>query len=123
MPKASLTKRAQAVVDRVQQKLPAELRELARQVPVVICDWPDPAMLDDDLEPDILGLFVGDPHSAVPGMDNSVPAQIFLFVENILDEAEGDPARFDEEVRITYLHELGHFLGWDEDAVEAHGLE
>jgi predicted Zn-dependent protease with MMP-like domain len=32
-------------------------------------------------------------------------------------------ATFRKEVRLTYLHELGHYLGWDEDQVAAHGLE
>jgi len=26
-------------------------------------------------------------------------------------------------VRITYLHELGHYLGWDESDLEARGLD
>jgi len=28
-----------------------------------------------------------------------------------------------EEVRVTYLHELGHYLGWDEDDLTARGLD
>ena len=27
-----------------------------------------------------------------------------------------------QEVRTTYLHELGHYLGWDETDMEDHGL-
>jgi len=27
-----------------------------------------------------------------------------------------------EEVRITYLHEFGHFLGWEEHEMEQRGL-
>jgi predicted Zn-dependent protease with MMP-like domain len=26
-------------------------------------------------------------------------------------------------VRVTYLHELGHFLGWDEEDLAARGLD
>jgi predicted Zn-dependent protease with MMP-like domain len=26
-------------------------------------------------------------------------------------------------VRLTYLHELGHFLGWDESDLEIRGLD
>jgi predicted Zn-dependent protease with MMP-like domain len=26
-------------------------------------------------------------------------------------------------VRLTYLHELGHYLGWDEDEIAERGLE
>jgi predicted Zn-dependent protease with MMP-like domain len=30
---------------------------------------------------------------------------------------------FRDEVRLTYLHELGHYLGWDEDELAARGLD
>ena len=52
-----------------------------------------------------------------------LPPQIVLFLENILDYAEGDPAAFRDEVRLTYLHELGHYLGWDENEIAQRGLD
>ena len=119
---AQLITRAEQVVARTQGKLPAEIRDLAKSLPVSYHDWPDDEVLGDDFEPDVLGLFVGNHHGIDSGNDNAVPPQIFLFLENIYDEAEGDSERFDEEVRITYLPELGHYLGWDEDEVEARGL-
>ncbi|MFT3783101.1 MAG: metallopeptidase family protein [Nibricoccus sp.] len=117
-----LIKRAQRVVSQVRQKLPQEVRALAEKLPVMYLDWPDEALLGDDFDEDILGLFVGEPYGLRGGTENPVPAQIFLFLENIYDEAEGNTRRFDEEVKLTYLHELGHYLGWDEDEVEARGL-
>ena len=30
---------------------------------------------------------------------------------------------FREETRLTYLHELGHYLGWGEDELAARGLD
>jgi len=114
--------RAEKVVARTQSKLPTEVRFLAEKLPVSYHDWPDEALLGDEFEDDILGLFVGNHHGLESGSDNSVPPQVFLFLENIFDEAEGELSRFDEEVRLTYLHELGHYLGWDEDDVEARGL-
>ena len=46
-----------------------------------------------------------------------------LYLESLWDFAEGDAEIFRDEVRITYLHELGHYLGWGEDEVAARGLE
>jgi len=46
-----------------------------------------------------------------------------LFLENLWDFADGDHKVFCDEVRITYLHELGHFLGWDEDDLAARELD
>ncbi len=122
MSKFQLITRAEQVVARTQRTLPVEIRELALKLPVSYQEWPDDEILGDEFEPDIMGLFVGEPCGVEAGLNNSVPAQIFIFVENIYDEAEGDPVCYDEEVRLTYLHELGHYLGWDEDEVEARGL-
>jgi predicted Zn-dependent protease with MMP-like domain len=94
----------------------------ALKVPVVFHNWPSEAILGEEFEPDILGLFVGDPHGA-PGDPQALPTQILLFLENILDYAEGDEAIFRDEVKLTYLHELGHFFGWDEEEVAARGLD
>ena len=48
--------------------------------------------------------------------------QARVYVENLRDEAEDDPARFRREVRTTLLHELGHYLGLEEDELERRGL-
>lgn len=44
-------------------------------------------------------------------------------MENLWDFAEGDVETFRDETRLTYLHELGHYLGWDEDELAARGLD
>lgn len=118
---ARLSVEAEKVVGLVQRRLPEALRPLALQVPVVYYDRPSPEILGSEFDEDILGMFVGEPHASEAGSGN-VPCHILLFLENLLDEAEGDLATFREEVRITYLHELGHYLGWDEDALEVRGL-
>ena len=79
-------------------------------------------VLAEGFEPDILGLFTGDVHGA-GAYDNPMPPQILLYLENLWNFAEGDPAVFRDEVRTTYLHELGHYLGWDEDDIAARGLD
>lgn len=53
---------------------------------------------------------------------NPLPAVIHLYIENLRDEAQDNVARFRQEVRTTLLHELGHYLGLDEDALEQRGL-
>jgi predicted Zn-dependent protease with MMP-like domain len=52
-----------------------------------------------------------------------MPPQIILFLENIWDVAETDEKLFRDEVRTTFLHELGHYLGLDEDDLTERGLE
>ncbi len=118
-----LTALAAPVVAATQRRLPPEVREPALRVPVCYEAVPNAAILAEGWEPDILGLFVGQPHDADPGAPDPLPPQILLFLENLWDYAEDDPAVFRDEVRLTYLHELGHYLGWDEHDLEARGLE
>jgi len=120
---SQLVTEAEKIVAKAKRKLPAAVAARADALPVVFHDWPSEEIMGDEFEPDILGLFVGDPIGVEPGLCNVAPAQILLFLESIYDYAEGDMRIFRDEVRITYLHELGHYLGWDEGDLEARGLE
>lgn len=105
-------------VEAVLAALPAPLTGPARKVPVLFARTPDSAAGQED---DLLGLFIG-AELAHEG-DEPLPAQIILFLENLWDEAEENESAFRDEVRITYLHELGHYLGLDEDDLLERGLE
>ncbi|HVT74099.1 MAG TPA: metallopeptidase family protein [Lacunisphaera sp.] len=118
-----LAKLAEQVVAAAQRRLPADVRAAAAGVPVCYEPRPNDDILAEGFEPDILGLFVGHEHGSALATDDPLPPQILLFLENIWDLAEGDEAVYRDEVRLTYLHELGHYLGWDEDEVARRGLE
>lgn len=120
---AKLTETALATVTATQRKLPLAIRPLAEAVPVHYEALPHPSVLAEGFEPDILGLFTGSPHGSELAHDQPAPPEILLYLENLWDLAEGDLAMFREETRLTYLHELGHYLGWDEDELTARGLE
>jgi predicted Zn-dependent protease with MMP-like domain len=120
---SQLTRIAEQVVEAAQRRLPPEVREPAMTVPVCYEPAPNDAILEEGWEPDILGMFVGHAHNEEISTVDPLPPQILLFLENIWDLAEGDEAIYRDEVRLTYLHELGHYLGWDEDEVARRGLE
>jgi predicted Zn-dependent protease with MMP-like domain len=101
--------------------LPKPLRERAEKLPVTFERQPNVGLQADGIEPDTLGLFTG-PEFADEG-EVPLPPQIILFLENLWDFAEGDEVIFREEVRTTFLHELGHYLGLDEDEIAGRGLE
>lgn len=118
-----LVQRAERVVSRLQAKLPLELRALAAGVAVHYESEPDDSVLAEGIEPDTLGLFTGHPHGTEFSHADPAPPQILLYLDNIWDFAEGDPVGYTEEVRLTYLHELGHYFGWDENDLAARGLD
>jgi predicted Zn-dependent protease with MMP-like domain len=114
---------AEAEVKKVLGKLPRDLRAAAESVPVTFEPRPNRALQEDGIEADTLGLFLGEP---LPDRGESLeplPPRIILFLENIRDAAEADTSVYRAEVRTTFLHELGHFLGLDEIDLEQRGLE
>ncbi len=121
-PDARLAELAAHAVGATQRALPANLRALARGVIVHYECLPDTSVVDSGFPPDILGLFTGPAYGDTNGQEPGTP-QIMLYLNNLWDFAEGDEAVFKAEVRLTYLHELGHYLGWDEDEVAARGLD
>jgi len=117
----SLQRLALAEVEATLAALPAPLRERARELPVTFERVPNAGLQADGVEADTLGLFVG-PEFAEE-MHVPMPPQIILFLENINDFAGNDPDIFRDEVRTTLLHELGHYLGLDEDGLTQRGLD
>jgi len=118
-----LSRRAERIVSSLQARLPSEIRPLALGVPVHCEAVPSDAVLAEGFEPDILGLFVGNSYGIELGEGDPAPPQIFLYLENLWDFAEADPQAFGEELRLTYLHELGHYLGWSEADLAERGLD
>jgi predicted Zn-dependent protease with MMP-like domain len=103
--------------------LPAPLRERAQALPVTFERHPNAAQRRDGIEPDTLGLFVGPEFADEETTSVPLPPQIILYLENIWDLADADEEVFREEVHTTYLHELGHYLGLDEEDLFDRGLE
>ncbi len=114
---------AQREVEATLAALPAPLRERAAALPITCERVPSAEFVAEGIEPDTLGIFTGPAfadefHSASP-----VPPQIILYLENLWDFAAGDEEGFRSEVHTTYLHELGHYLGLDEDDLTERGLD
>jgi predicted Zn-dependent protease with MMP-like domain len=119
-----LQKLAEDEVRHTLKALPRALRDKARALPVTYEPLPNAALVSDGVEPDTLGLFVGGDHDTEE-LD-PIPPQIILFLENIwlmIEEEGGDERDFRAEIRTTLLHELGHYLGLDEDDLVDRGLE
>ena len=112
---------ALAEVEATLEALPKPLRERAEKLPVTFERQPNAGLQADGIEADTLGLFTGPEFSDEGNVP--MPPQIILFLENIWDFAEGDEEIFRDEVHTTFLHELGHYLGLDEDELTERGLE
>jgi predicted Zn-dependent protease with MMP-like domain len=118
-----LNKLARAEVEDTLAALPAPLRERARPLPVTFERAPSAAFQAEGIEPDTLGLFTGPAFADEELSASPLPPRIILYLENLWDLAEGNEEFFRDEVHTTYLHELGHYLGLDEDELTERGLE
>ena len=112
---------ASGEVEETLASLPEPLRARAKELPVTLEGKPNAELQADGIEPDTLGLFTGAEFAdegQVP-----IPPQIILFLENLWDLAEGKEDNFCDEIRTTFLHELGHYLGLSEAELTERGLD
>ena len=109
------------------RQLPRQFRQGLDRVPVVVQDLPDASLAEgpdrDEVAPDILGLFDGVPLPETSSFDGvpTRPNTIYLFQRN-LERAAKDRADLIEQIRITLYHELGHYLGFEEEDMDDLGL-
>ena len=79
-------------------------------------------MGEEDISPQILGIFIG-----VPRTEAAVTAQardvdrVVLFKKN-LEKVCRTHAELVDQIQITVKHEIGHYLGLDEDDLDRLGL-
>ena len=123
MTQTELTLIAVQVINALFKSLPTEIRPLAVNVPIHYEQGPGPDVVSDGFDENILGLFSGNPHGTELSHPDPSPPQIILYLSNIWEFSGANDTAFRQEVRVTYLHELGHYLGWDEEEIAARGLD
>jgi predicted Zn-dependent protease with MMP-like domain len=95
--------------------LPPNLAGALDNVAIVIEDeHPD--------DPDLYGLYEGTPLPERGDMAGALPDTITIF-RLPLQEDFTDPRDLEEEIRVTVLHELGHYFGLDEGRLTELGYE
>ncbi|MEI9999317.1 MAG: metallopeptidase family protein [Verrucomicrobiota bacterium] len=102
---------AQKVVEKTIRELPPEIQAEARKVPVLF----EEECYDD---PEILGRY----GHFEPGEVSEANGPIVLYLGTIDLFCREEGEDFPTEVRVTYLHELGHHIGFDEGDLEERGL-
>jgi predicted Zn-dependent protease with MMP-like domain len=73
-------------------------------------------------DPDLFGLYEGIPLPERGDMAGELPDRITIF-RVPLEEEFPDPADLEREIRITVLHEIGHYFGLDEDRLAQLGYD
>jgi predicted Zn-dependent protease with MMP-like domain len=116
----------QAVEDAL-ASLPEGVRRYLSNVAITVEDLPsddDLLASDPPLSPAILGLFRGAPYGQKASMDpwSHFPSSIVLYQKN-LERFARSRRDLIEQIGVTLVHEVGHFLGLDEDELYERGLD
>ena len=98
----SFEEHVQAALD----SLPPHIAAALENVAIVIEE-------ENSEEPDLFGLF---------DQPEYMPAKISIY-RRPLEEDFRDPAELEEQIRITVLHELAHYFGFEEDRITELGYE
>ena len=95
--------------------LPPHLAAALRNVAVVVED-------ENPDDPDLYGLFDGVPLTQGGPGPGELPSRIAIYRRPLEDDfPDADDLR--AEIRVTVLHELGHYFGLDEDRLSELGYE
>ena len=100
-------------VEKTLVTLPAEFREFLQNVEVGIEDVPSEALIEEGLEFDLLGVYIG---ATAESDEWGFPDRVVLFQRN-LENISPDEETLLKEVRDTLLHEVGHHFGMNEDTL------
>ena len=112
---------ASSEISAAKSELPTNLRSAIESIAITFETKPNDGFVADGIEANTLGLFLGE-SMADPPSNHPQPTQIILFLENLWEFTGTDESAFLEEIRITYLHELGHYFGFDEDDLQERNL-
>ncbi len=106
------------------EQLPDGIRAELRNLAIFIEDLPreeDLLGFDPPMDPCLYGLYTGVPlPERTTGDLPRLPDQIHVYKRN-LERACPDLETLIEEIRITLLHEIGHYLGFDEEMLAQNG--
>ena len=111
-------------VKRAIEKIPPHIRQAMENVAIVIDAWPDPNLVEEatgERGELLYGLFTGPPiaeRSIYSSGD--LPDVIHLF-RGPLEEDFSDPDELAHEIEITLVHEIAHFMGFDDETLEEYG--
>ncbi len=125
-PKCESIENFEQVVEEVIEELPKRLRNAVRNLGVLVEEEPsDDLLLELGHDPNehLLGLYVGVPlPERTFGEEPYLPDQILIF-RKPLEHICQNRRELREQIRITVIHELAHYFGFDEDHLQRLGLD
>lgn len=126
------SKQFRMLVSQAIDGLPRKFREAMQNIEMIVEDWPTSEELDFFEKREgikkgerelLLGLYQGTPLKGreFQTYHFALPDRITLFQGSIEEFCNGDKHKIEEQIRITLLHEIGHYFGIEDDKLERLG--
>ena len=103
-----------ALVEQAVAQLPKAFRDKLTNVAILVEDVPPAHSRRGDL---LMGIFHGVPMTEKSSFQTALPDRIVIYQRNI-EAVCRSTKEVRREIRLTLLHELGHFFGLSEDDLQ-----
>lgn len=114
------------LVKRALDRIPQKFRDAMQNLEIVVEDWPDPDLMAEvagDRDEVLYGLFIGKPLPLQSAADWGEPPGLIYLYRGPLEEDFSDPEELAHEIEITLVHEIAHYMGFDEEILEEYGYD
>ncbi len=100
------------LVERALEGVPPELSQYLENIVIVVDDWPEKHMLGEGEDDTLYGLYEGVPITERGSDYYGLPDRITIFRGPLERDFSAD--KLEEEIRVTVIHEIAHYFGFDE---------
>lgn len=105
------------LVERALEGVPPELSQYLENIIIVVDDWPEEHMLGEG--DTLYGLYEGVPITERGSDYYGLPDRITIFRGPLERDFPAD--ELEEEIRVTVIHEIAHYFGFDEARISELG--
>jgi predicted Zn-dependent protease with MMP-like domain/Flp pilus assembly protein TadD len=111
-----------ALAEKAHAELPERVHEIVANVPILVEDYPSRELVDEGQDPRMMGFFAGVPHPEKTSVGGPPHLDHVVLYQRNIERVGHTPEEVAEEIRVTLIHETGHFLGLSEEELEEMGL-
>jgi predicted Zn-dependent protease with MMP-like domain len=114
----------ESLVHEAIRDLPQQFREKLTNMAIIIEDYPTDDLLDRMEVPEdetLFGLYEGVPLTERGHFNEPLFPDRILIFQGSIEDACSSADEIKEEIRITVAHEIAHFFGFDDEALEELG--
>ncbi len=115
----------QAVLNAI-NRIPQSIRGHLQNIIISVCKWPSPQLLEElGLPPGepLLGIYRGNALANRSVSDTATMPDTILIFQGPLEQMCEELHELEEQIAITVIHEIAHFLGIEEDKLAELGYD